>query len=683
MEIKRLRIAGELPEGPQGPEGKQGPEGPEGKQGPEGPKGDPGYNPVKGTDYWTPEDVDEMIGEFGANLRIVTPQMYGAKGDGVTDDTAAFKNALSENDSVYVPTGSYLITDTLDISYKKSLYSNDGQRATILYGGTDSVVLANRMSVFRNINIVVKNEFNNIVFDINNRGNVTSAHGGSSRIEHSNIKFETKSPNATLIGITVDSGTDPNNIPKQSGICFQTFNDIHLETSSNGYGYGIKMELIQGRAFTDDNSTGFPWITHIDYDDIYLGCPQTAIKAVVTNTSGTEYFNRIGMGNILFNNVYTQFRDGDTEKFLDLEHFNGHFTKCVGWDYHHYVREGNKVNIIGEDVTASFSGCSMNFDQPLLKTCEFTAETEYNVVDNPEYFFNKYFPGTVLTDGYDVIDAKIQAKLTGEYIGNITEEKINDVLYSGYANVMADPLTKVKMGVRFSKSAQKWETESDMMAIIIPIIQGGNIIRWTPSDYALSRGYQSVFFFNDDELTKGVFIGTHSDLWDADGGYLTIDNPSGYKYVSIPFVATPVSAETMTMTINREINSDGGKSYTEYLRESVIDPAIAEEFGKVTIPAKTSQLVNDSGFLTQHQSLNGYAKTADHYTKTEADGKYQPKGEYLTSIPSEYVTETELDNKKYLTTHQDISGKADKADAETWTFTLADGSTVTKKVVLA
>lgn len=52
----------------------------------------------------------------------------------------------------------------------------------------------------------------------------------------------------------------------------------------------------------------------------------------------------------------------------------------------------------------------------------------------------------------------------------------------------------------------------------------------------------------------------------------------------------------------------------------------------ITVPTKTSQITNDSGFLTQHQ---------------------------------------------------DISGKADKSSAETWTFTLEDGSTVTKKVVLA
>ena len=52
-----------------------------------------------------------------------------------------------------------------------------------------------------------------------------------------------------------------------------------------------------------------------------------------------------------------------------------------------------------------------------------------------------------------------------------------------------------------------------------------------------------------------------------------------------------------------------------------------------SIPTKTSQLTNDSGFLT--------------------------------SIPTEYVTETELNAKGYLTSHQDISGKADKTYVDT------------------
>lgn len=56
--------------------------------------------------------------------------------------------------------------------------------------------------------------------------------------------------------------------------------------------------------------------------------------------------------------------------------------------------------------------------------------------------------------------------------------------------------------------------------------------------------------------------------------------------------------------------------------------------------------------------------TSDILTKTEAASTYQPKGEYLTSIPDEYVTDTELSGKGYLTeipseyvTDEELNGK--------------------------
>ena len=42
-------------------------------------------------------------------LGFVTPQMYGAKADGVTDDTMAFQEALLSSHYVYVPSGTYII----------------------------------------------------------------------------------------------------------------------------------------------------------------------------------------------------------------------------------------------------------------------------------------------------------------------------------------------------------------------------------------------------------------------------------------------------------------------------------------------------------------------------------------------------------------------------------------------
>ena len=70
--------------------------------------------------------------------------------------------------------------------------------------------------------------------------------------------------------------------------------------------------------------------------------------------------------------------------------------------------------------------------------------------------------------------------------------------------------------------------------------------------------------------------------------------------------------------------------------------------------------------------------TSEEFTtlSTAVDGK-QPKGNYLTAVPSEYVTETELTAKGYLTQHQDISGKADKATTLAG-YGITDGATKTE-----
>lgn len=590
---------------------------------------------------------------FAAKLAtpFVTPQMYGAKGNGVADDTAALFDALAASDTVYLPSGQYVITEPINLTYKKSLVSNSGQAATILYKGTGSVVNIGRLSVFRNINIRFPNEFVGTVFNTHNHLVDSGQSALESDVSHVNVFFEVASPNAALIGITVDSGTDVNNMPRLKGTCYQTYHDIRVEYGSESYGCGIHMELIEGRQFTEETKTGFPWITHIDYDDVFLGSPHTAIKAGVTTAEGVTHFERVNMGNILFNNVSTQYRDTESTRiFLDLNNFAGYFTKCIGWDYHPLTWAGEKVNIIGTNVQTCFENCEMGFGAEFLKCCDFTAETEYTVEDNPEYFMNKYFGGTVLREGFDIIDAKIKSQLTGEYIASIAEDKINDILYSGYSNVLEDPLTQIKHLQRWSNSEGGWKDqtgtgENKKTTVIIPLVLGGNIVRWTPSTINCnSDSYTYMYLFPNDELTSGVSIGEYSDHWDSEGGYLRIDNPSGYKYASIPFdYNEDINPETMILTINREITGNEGASFVEYLRESVINPAVTakveEEIGKVSIPTKTSELENDSGFIT-------------------AD-----------DIPEAQVP--------------DLSGYALKSSAETWTFTLADGSTVTKKVVLA
>ena len=74
--------------------------------------------------------------------------------------------------------------------------------------------------------------------------------------------------------------------------------------------------------------------------------------------------------------------------------------------------------------------------------------------------------------------------------------------------------------------------------------------------------------------------------------------------------------------------------------------------GLENIPTRVSQLENDSGYLTEHQSLDGYAEKAttlagygitDAYTKTESDGKYDVKGAAAERVKSVSKKDNSID----------------------------------------
>ena len=69
-------------------------------------------------------------------------------------------------------------------------------------------------------------------------------------------------------------------------------------------------------------------------------------------------------------------------------------------------------------------------------------------------------------------------------------------------------------------------------------------------------------------------------------------------------------------------------------------------------------------YLTSHQDLSDYALKTDIPTVPTKTSQLTNDSGFIKSIPSEYVTETELTAKGYLTAHQDISGKVDKVEGK-------------------
>uniref|UniRef100_UPI00203227EC phage tailspike protein n=1 Tax=Escherichia coli TaxID=562 RepID=UPI00203227EC len=79
-------------------------------------------------------DPDQLRTEiFSDRMLLITPQHYGAKGDGVNDDTAAFiaaANAIGEGGKLYVPTGTYSLTGPVNILPVNMC--GDGQGETVI-----------------------------------------------------------------------------------------------------------------------------------------------------------------------------------------------------------------------------------------------------------------------------------------------------------------------------------------------------------------------------------------------------------------------------------------------------------------------------------------------------------------------------------------------------------------------
>lgn len=139
------------------------------------------------------------------------------------------------------------------------------------------------------------------------------------------------------------------------------------------------------------------------------------------------------------------------------------------------------------------------------------------------------------------------------------------------------------------------------------------------------------------------------------------------EYINAEIEAAKTKLELDIPEKTSQLTNDSGFITAEDIPEVQV-PDLSGYAKTKDIPTKTSQLTNDSGFITQHQSLSGYAKTSDIPTKVSQ----------LTN-DSGFITAKDVPEAQV----PDLSGYALKSSAETWTFTLSDGSTVTKKVVLA
>lgn len=95
----------------------------------------------------------------------------------------------------------------------------------------------------------------------------------------------------------------------------------------------------------------------------------------------------------------------------------------------------------------------------------------------------------------------------------------------------------------------------------------------------------------------------------------------------------------------------------------------------IDIPSKTSDLVNDSGFITEHQDISGLATKEEVKTvedKIPSLDDYAQKSEIPTL--EGYATEQWVEGKGYLTEHQSLENYATRSEIPTKTSELTNDS---------
>lgn len=174
-------------------------------------------------------------------------------------------------------------------------------------------------------------------------------------------------------------------------------------------------------------------------------------------------------------------------------------------------------------------------------------------------------------------------------------------------------------------------------------------------------------------IRSGAKLGATA-LQEIPSEYITEEELSGKNFATTEYVGQQISnIEIPTVPTNiSEFTNDAG-----YLNKSDADKLYApigsasdgsgsyatqdfvkDEIAKInipTVPTNVSEFTNDAGYLTEHQDISG---KQDVITDLETIRTGAAAGATaLQAIPEEYVTETELNNKGYLT-EQSLNGYA-------------------------
>ena len=155
-------------------------------------------------------------------------------------------------------------------------------------------------------------------------------------------------------------------------------------------------------------------------------------------------------------------------------------------------------------------------------------------------------------------------------------------------------------------------------------------------------------------------------------GSITIETPD----VNKAYVDEELNKKADKTAISDMLTKTEASTTYQPIGDYALSSALDGKADKASIPTKVSQLQNDSKYITEesltdkdyatNESLTqGLAGKADIDSIPTNVSQLNNDSGYLTEIPSEYITESELNAKDYATSTElasGLSGKQDKGD---------------------
>lgn len=296
-------------------------------------------------------------------------------------------------------------------------------------------------------------------------------------------------------------------------------------------------------------------------------------------------------------------------------------------------------------------------------------------------------------NGYEVVDAKARQDIKGI---QAAVEAIPEYDLTPYATKSELPtkVSQLQNDSKFITLEEVPETDLSEYAKKTDIPDVSGFITSIPSEYITESELNAKGYLTAEDLPESIdtskFL-TKVDNNDQYMWYATTTNANQViqNYVPIEKLDSKLDVVVGGKTLNNntiavreglqirvpEAPTNAGhaasKAYVDKAIAAIPEVDLSSYAKKTDIPDVSgfiseipSEYVTDSelaakGYLVE-ADLSEYAKKTEIPTVPTKTSQLTNDSNFLTAVPSEYVTETELDNKGYLTQHQSLEGYATK-----------------------